>query len=148
LVNIVNALGIKPIKNSEARFLAADELGVCMFEGCSNEWFLIYDDKEPPDQRRFTIAHELGHIILGMEFDERDADMFAICLLSPACVLRALGVYTAKEVSDICQIPMAEAHIAAEYVDLLRKREGLPIDPLEQAVYERFLGFIEGWRRT
>lgn len=59
------------------------------------EWMIAYNDSHPASRQRFTIAHELGHIVLdhdaSMATDdeaaaqmERDADAFASALLMPA----------------------------------------------------------------
>ncbi len=99
LLQIARRAGIKVIKNSDVSELSEGEYGECLFH--DNQWFIIYDETRPLDKRRFTVAHELGHIFLkhNEEHDrfmkyiedlkikhsrkiERQADMFAMCLLS------------------------------------------------------------------
>jgi hypothetical protein len=92
-------------------------LDVSGFEGClvrnpddAGEWGIFYKEGASPERIRFTIAHELGHLILhrvkqdrvdcdrgGMtsgQFDgrniEREANEFASNLLMPTDVLRRL----------------------------------------------------------
>lgn len=59
------------------------------------DWMIAYNDSHPASRQRFTIAHELGHIVLdhdaSMATDdeaaaqmEHDADAFASALLMPA----------------------------------------------------------------
>ncbi len=58
-------------------------------------------------RKRFTIAHELGHIMLGHikvrnilcrggDINEEEANFFARCLLAPECIINALD--TSKDI--------------------------------------------------
>lgn len=72
--------------------LASSTAGFCFFAG--NQPVIIYDSTRSPLEVRFTIAHELGHIVLGHlnfrrnfweEFPncaEREADSFALFMLA------------------------------------------------------------------
>ena len=88
LLRITDALKIHVIKNSLVHDLLPGEHGKAYFNG--EKWIFIYDDTRTLKERRFTIAHELGHVILdhcdrflsGDKADhEREADLFAACLL-------------------------------------------------------------------
>ncbi len=107
--------------------------GRCVrFHEENNDYYLIVYDKNVsnPNRIRWTIAHELGHIILGhLAYDEllnndgsfnenkyavleREAHQFAAELLSPAWVIEEFkeGNEQIELVETICQI----THIAAE----------------------------------
>lgn len=81
-------------------------------------------------RRRFTIAHELGHCLLGhiengrilTSADERAADIFAADLLAPLCVLDLCGVTCPEEISRMCRISRKAAEIRFE--ELQKKRIG------------------------
>lgn len=72
--------------------LASNTAGFCFFAG--NQPVIIYDSTRPPLEIRYTIAHELGHIVLGHlnfrrdfleklpDYAEREADSFALFLLA------------------------------------------------------------------
>lgn len=72
--------------------LASSTTGFCFFSG--NQPIIFFDDTRPRMEVRFTVAHELGHIMLGhlsfrSEFfeklpdcAEREADSFAVQLLA------------------------------------------------------------------
>ena len=111
-----------------------------------------------PERQRFTIAHELGHILLGHvgEYDlvnrepssgdspiEHEANVFASRLLAPACVLWALEAYTPEKISDLCKISHQSAAFRAERMAKLNARGKFLISPLEQKVYEQFSDFIQ-----
>ena len=111
-----------------------------------------------PERRRFTIAHEIGHIILGHvgKFElinrepsptdnpiERAANVFASRLLSPACVLWGCNVRTAGQIQELCQISRTAAEDRAERMNELYKRNRFLTSPLEQKVYSQFETFIK-----
>ncbi len=70
-------------------------------------------------RRRFTIAHELGHCVLGHVgkgrkpngAEERAADSFAAALLAPVSVLRMCGVNSPEETARLCGITISAAGI-------------------------------------
>lgn len=111
-----------------------------------------------PERQRFTAAHELGHILLGHVGKyrlvnrepspqdnpvEQAANVFAIRLLAPACVLWALNARTPEEIADICQISHQAAKFRAERMEILYERGKFLSSPLERKVYEQFSEFID-----
>ncbi len=58
---------------------------------------LFYDSHAQRRRMRFTLAHELGHIVLGhhqeQPWEEKEADYFASQLLAPRPVFNALALY-------------------------------------------------------
>lgn len=69
-------------------------------------------------RRRFTAAHELGHIALGhielpkiTNMHEREADSFASELLAPLGVLEACGVNSPDGIERMCGISKSAAQI-------------------------------------
>lgn len=102
-------------------------------------YIVIYRPEGNPARLRFTLAHELGHRILGhtghSPREEREADTFASHLLCPQPALERLarrGVLTAEMVSATCYVTCACAR-------QLSQRPRLPDDPLLNAV-DRLLG--------
>jgi len=82
---------------------------------------ILYNDEAHPTRTRWTIAHELGHILLGhllnekreYEAEEAEANYFAKQLLMPLATLDKLGARTAKEISTACDVSMEAASIRA-----------------------------------
>ena len=155
LLRIAKQANIKVKKNSVANVLAANESGISILT--NNEWFIVYDDECSIERRRFTIAHELGHVFLGHALiagyygrtfnlakpqSEKEADMFAARLLAPACVLWGLNLHSAEEISALCGISLSAAHIRAERMKLLYARGKFLTSPLERAIFEQFKGFM------
>lgn len=121
--------------------------------------YILINEDIPKERKRFVIAHELGHIVLGhIEDDgsvlfhseksqktpiENEATAFALRLLAPACVLNGCSVENADEIERICQIPSEPAKLRMKRMKLLYKRNKFLTSPDEKAVFENFSSFIE-----
>ena len=110
-----------------------------------------------PERQRFTIAHELGHILMGhvgrhtlvnREPSSKDnpieqaANVFASRLLAPACVLWALDARTPEQIAALCRISRQAAGYRAERMAILYERGKFLTSPIERQVYEQFADFI------
>lgn len=130
---------------------------------------IFWDDRLPLARQRFTVAHELGHIANGdlgpeptvrnQEPSEKDspietvANIFAARILSPACVLWALGVNDAETIAELCKISQTAAKWRYKRLSLLYEREKnfiakygkscFLMSPLEQKVYKQFKKYIK-----
>lgn len=126
---------------------------------------ILFDERKSPQRARFTIAHELGHIILGhvkpgkftvanREPDPRDApeeqaaNQFAARLLAPACVLWGLGIHTSEEIMELCRISRPAAEFRADRLKELYQRNRFLTSPLEREVYSQFQPFIKELSRS
>lgn len=161
VVKIVRDNGILLVKNSQANELRKNEAGISIFDG--KQWFIVYDDTLPLGRKRFTVAHELGHIFLGhplvagfharttggkLPQTENEANVFASRFLAPACVLWGLNAHTAAEISRFCEISKEAAEIRAKRMAELYKRNMFLTSSLERRVYSQFEKFIEQNRLT
>ena len=118
----------------------------------------LNERKGTTQRRRFTMAHEIGHIVLdhpinpiiyrNSEVDENQspteiqANIFARDLLMPAGVLAALHVTTVDEIMQICNVSYTSAQIRLERLTELYKRNKFGAHPLERQVISRFKDFI------
>lgn len=156
IVQIVRNNGIRLLKNSRTDELRSGEAGISIFDG--TQWYIVYDDLLPIGRKRFTVAHELGHIVLGHPLiagfharttgdsvtqTESEANIFASRFLAPACVLWGLNVHTAADISRICEISLEAAGIRAKRMEELYKRNMFLTSPLERQVYSQFKAFVE-----
>lgn len=159
LSRICKDLGITILDNKHANELQPGENGIAVMQ--NDKWYIIFDDTDIYGKQRFTIAHELGHILMGHEMkngyytrrdniskpaDETEADIFASRLLAPACVLWGINARTAEQISEVCSISHAAATIRAERMEVLRKRGKFLTSPLERQVYKQFENYIENNR--
>lgn len=101
-------------------------------------------------QNRFTIMHEIGHIVFGhteksyvkSDDDEYTAERFAIDVLAPACVLWGLDIHSAEDIQQLCQISFTSAKRRAERMETLYRRNMFLSHPLERKVFSQFKDFI------
>lgn len=158
-LDICKQAGIKVYKNSDAQLLSGTQIGLSFYY--NGNFRIIIDDTQILTRRRFTLAHELGHIFLGhllvdtpqgRTFDiskpeiERQADVFASRLLAPACVLWGINAQTAEQIATVCNISHEAAKIRAERMEVLRKRGKFLLSPLERQVYHQFESYIQNNR--
>lgn len=155
LLDICHSLDYSVCKDSKIHYLKANQRGVSFFK--NNKWYIIFNDNLTLPAQRYTIAHELGHIVLGHQTvdgkygrtfimdspEEYQAERFAIDILAPACVLWGLNLHTAKEISEICNISMTSAIKRAKRMEELYRRNMFLSHPLEKQVYQQFKKFIE-----
>lgn len=106
-------------------------------------------------KRRFTIAHELGHCVLGhtgklsgsapTDSEENAADRFAADFLAPLPVLILCGADSSEEIKKICGISGQAAEI--RYRELVRMRQSnfLFFDE-NRRIADAFADFIERYR--
>lgn len=135
--------------------------GMTFYAG--NTPVILFDEKKPPQRAKFTVAHEVGHIILGHvkpgSFtaanrepqpgdapEEQAANQFAARLLAPACVLWGLGVHTPEEIMELCKISRPAAEFRAQRMAELYRRNRFLTSPLERKVYGQFEPFIRELR--
>lgn len=128
---------------------------------------IFYNEETTPERQRFSIAHELGHILLHSpdgatvynreispndDPKESEANIFASRLLAPLCVLHFLGVNSPEEIAALCAIskPASEiryrrlCEIRARDEEMRRKtgRGSFLLSPLEREVYRNFERYI------
>ena len=79
-------------------------------------WIIFYNDRKQISRIRFTIAHEIGHILLNhsqeSDLAESEANYFARYLLAPPVLVQLVAYLGPSLVSDIFLIGM-EATINA-----------------------------------
>lgn len=124
---------------------------------------ILFDDTAMAARVKFTVAHEVGHIILGHVKpgdittanrepspgdapEERAANQFAARLLAPACVLWGLGIHTPEEIMELCHISKQAAQFRADRMEELYRRDRFLTSPLEREVYQKFQPFIREYR--
>ncbi len=124
-------------------------------------------NKCPPGRIRFTIAHELGHILLNhammpwkecayslinREPDPRDdpveqqANVFASRLLAPAGVLHELSVNTPEMIAQYCGLSRQSAAYRWERIKKLNDRNKFGTSPLEIQTVKNFQEYIARMR--
>ncbi len=122
---------------------------------------IFVDRKLSIPEKRYIIAHELGHLLLGhmkdfnmlMYYDykpkkhdlEDDASSFATRLLSPACVINSCNCQTWQGIERLCGIPESIAKIRITRLRTLRNRNKFLSSNLEKEVFSNFESFIQNF---
>lgn len=169
---ICRVLGIRVVSYSQGQRLITrlDLQDNCIDnDGFTDSGIIYYNDSCVIGRQRFTVAHELGHILMHHSPSrinrepsssdhpvEQAANVFASRLLAPACVLWGMGVHAAKDIADLCDISLAAATFRAKRMEQLYQREAefrqkyarscFLLSPLECQVYEQFREYIENHR--
>lgn len=115
--------------------------------------YIILRPNASKAEKRYTVAHEIGHIVLGhinsgkhfigTSEQEYQAERFAIGILAPACVLWGLDLHTPEEIASFCDISLASAKIRAERMKTLYARNAFLLSPLERQVFQQFKPYID-----
>lgn len=156
---ICKKMGIKILYDTNKTFLSYNTRGIS-FQS-KGVWHILLNPESTTAIKRYTIAHELGHIYMGHPMQdgkygrtfgvqqsiasssiEYQAERFAIGILAPACVLCGLGVHTAGDIARICGISFSAAQRRAERMATLYERGKFFTSPLEREVYKAFEDFI------
>lgn len=150
----IKLLGLAELKERTDGFCAVTE----------NHVYIFFDSSLPRGRQRFTVAHEIGHLILGHvgngmatvenreptgaeQEEERAANQFAARLLAPACVLHEIGTKTTEEIQELCGISKQAARFRAERIQELERRNRYYTNQLEQQVVKQFKSYIAAVRR-
>lgn len=156
VLKIAELCNVHVIRDSQVHELKPGEDARTYCNG--KKWIIIFNDKNNSYTSRFAIAHELGHILLGHEKayvkysgmeqfnkkpkSEQQADMFALRLLCPACVLMQMKLRSAEDISLYCHIPMHCAELRSKRMTELYKRNKFLTSDLEKQVYNNFSGYF------
>lgn len=125
----------------------------------TNHAYIFFDSTLPAGRQRFTIAHEVGHLVLGHVAPggvttvnreptpgdnpiERQANQFAARLLAPACVLHELGAITPEAIQRACGLSRQAAEFRAARMQELERRNRYYTSPAERQVLQQFASHI------
>lgn len=134
------------------------------------DYLVVYDDRVENYQRvRWTIAHEIGHIVLGhlVSFEatalcrgsltekdykvlEREADTFAVNLLAPMTIINRLpSIQTKADIMKLCNLSGEASDNCMEELRLIKSGKKLPFPIKEEDVLHRlFFRFINEFNGT
>lgn len=121
--------------------------GYSAYDADTNRYAVTYNEtKSPPERQRWTLAHELGHIVLGhfKEFSktrltrggltneeyhilDQEADAFASEFLAPGLVLFESGAYRDRDaIQDVASISFTAAKYKASYLSRIVRFNDTP----------------------
>ncbi len=128
-----------------------------------NYTYIFFDGSLPTGRQRFTVAHEIGHLVLGHvgpgvatvenreptgseREEERQANQFAARLLAPACVLHEIGAISPDAIQELCGISWQAAQFRSERMQELERRGKFYLSPQERQVAQQFASYIASVR--
>ena len=143
---------LKSINNKTYNKLMSENSGFAEYTPSGN-YIIFYDSSQPVTTQRFTIAHEIGHILLHhfhipVKTKEKEANMFASRLLMPMCVLYECKVKNAQEVATLCNVSLISATYRYERLLLVKNRKKFYTDKNEKKLKNKFKTFIKTNLRT
>lgn len=161
LANVINHYGIYLVRYSDSGYInrhsSPNEDGFSRL--IDSKQVIYYNNFKLTHRVRFTLAHEVGHILLGhLDFGEtlhrnaendvsdtreQQANVFARDLLMPATVLHSLNIISADDISNICNVSMKSAEIRFNRLLELNKRGMFNKHPLERQVHSQFKDYIK-----
>ena len=138
---------LKSLNNQNYNNLMSTNSGFAEYTP-SGEYIIFYDSSMPITTQRFTIAHEIGHILLHhfhypVKDREKEANMFASRLLMPMCVLYECKVKNAQEVAELCNVSLISATYRYERLLLVKERKKFYTDKNEKLLKNTFKRFIK-----
>lgn len=99
--------------------LQENKLDACMElsdDACTIAGIIYYNDKKSNRRIRFSLMHELGHIVLGTDL-EAEANLFASNMLCPSIALHYSKLTNIREVSNLFNISLECAKYASEFYE-------------------------------
>lgn len=109
-------------KKRDACFLESeDAFSVLIDFGSYAEWYIYYNQDIGKSRVRFTIMHEIGHIMLdhkdGNEVEESEANFFSKHILAPPCIMNEVGVEDYLDIVTKFEVSQEMATYQIEYYD-------------------------------
>lgn len=149
---------------SEMLEFAGSEDACTDYNGQAGLYIIYYNDRGAnqlsSNRYRWSIAHELGHIVLDHHKKhkeskifrstiskgvyktlEAEADMFAAYLLVPHIVLHCFGIQDNTEIASLCQISGTASKIRLQNFETWRK--GNRCEPYDLAILTCYTDFVE-----
>lgn len=123
------------------------------FKKYKDMYIICYNQNNPRQVNRFTIAHEIGHIVLQHIYKgeqlEKEANMFAARILMPMLLIKELKITTAEELAKLCDVSLeAATNRLMRFNKEIKKRGMFYTNPREQQLYNQLKDFITKSKNT
>lgn len=98
-----------------------DAFSILVDFGNHAEWHIYYNEDIGHCRVRFTIMHEIGHIMLdhedGNEVEESEANFFSKHILAPPCIMHEVGVEDYVDIVNKFDVSPTMAIYQIDYYD-------------------------------
>ena len=88
------------------------------------ERLILVNENKQRERIRFTVAHEIGHIVMP-DANENEADTFASHFLAPAPIIYSRKIKTQKEIAEYFDISLKAAAMAVPSPDYMPYVNGM-----------------------
>lgn len=135
-----------------------DKDGFVFWSNCEHTFIICYNETFSPNMIRWTLMHEIAHIILGhvsapvsvmsrvseaeRSLFEVEAQGFARRILCPSIILHDCRAIEPGQIMHLCGVTWETAQYLSEYVKRLEARGKFRAHPLEREVEKQFQAFI------
>lgn len=113
-----------------------------------NNYLIVINEQNNEQRNRFTICHEIGHIILHKTFQdskqlEKEANMFAARILMPIILIKELNIDSPEVLASLCNVSLESANFRLKRFNKIQSREKFYTNPLEIQVFEQLKPFLD-----
>lgn len=145
-------------KSVRALMVEFDREGFVFWSNRDQTFVICYNSDFPSDAIRWTLMHEIAHIVLRhvslrvpalprMKTSEKplfevEAQGFARRVLCPSIVLHACKAFEPHQIADLCGVTYEVAQQRSDYIKALEVRGKFRANTLENMVEYQFMGFI------
>lgn len=149
--SVVEQLGFQVKCYSELSSKKASACKALSPDACILDDILYYENMCPKKRMRFTIMHEIGHIVLESA-SEQDANIFASHSLAPRMAIHYSGCKNAADVSRYFGLSEEAADYAFNDYRCWHRTAVYKMSPIDKKVYEYFYnadagGFVYSMHR-
>lgn len=138
-----------------------DKEGFVFWSYRDQTFVICYNSDFPADAIRWTLMHEIAHIVLKhvspripalprIKTNEKplfevEAQGFARRVLCPSIILHACKAFSPHDIMQLCGVSYEVAKQRSDYIKALEVRGKFRSNPLEKAVEKQFQLFILRW---
>lgn len=115
-----------------------------------SHWVIVYDDENPIGRQRFSILHEIGHIVLGHKQDselaDAEADFFAKFAIAPPMLVHVIKPCDYLDIAESFGLSNECAYNSMNYYNKWLRVPGY--SPYEVSLIEMFTIEVAGGGRV
>lgn len=117
----------------------------------NNNFLICFNERNDRQRIRFSIAHEIGHIVLKhlYKFDklEKEANMFAARILMPMLLIKELNITKPEELSKLCDVSIESAKYRLKRFKEINRREMFYTNPKEKQLLLQLKPFLNDYSK-
>ena len=114
--------------------------------------FIYFNEKNNKQRNRFTICHEIGHVVLNHLYKgdklDKEANMFAARILMPMLLIKELDITTPEELANLCDVSIEAATFRFKRFNEIKGREKFYTNPLEIKLFNLLKDYINNIKRS